>query len=102
MTFREQTRWCWIWALALTLLLVLFFAGAELMPHHLAHMFEILTWLIGFELLLFVGLGGLLRPAMKWVYHRLCDESSLWRGLATLPGLRLWFWLTAKGADRDA
>jgi hypothetical protein len=102
MTFREQTYWCWTWSVALLLLLILFFAGAELMPHHLAHMFEILTWLIGFELALFLGLGGMLRPAMKWLYHQVFHQIALGRRFASLPGLRSWFWLTATGRDLDA
>lgn len=102
MTFAQQTRWCWTWSTALTALLLVFFAAAEIVPHRLAHMFEILTWLIAFELVLILAVGGIFRPFTRRIYLMLLARMALSRRLAGTLFLRHWLWVTPQGWDRDA
>ncbi len=102
MSFSKQTRWCWLWGLAMVPVLVMLVGGAALVAHHLAHMLQLLTLLILLEMLIFIGIGGMLRPASKVLYHRVLERSAPIRRLAGRPGLRHWFWLTPQGFDRDA
>jgi hypothetical protein len=102
MSFREQTRWCWMWGLIMLPLLGVMYGGAAVMPHRLAHLFELLMWLVLFEIGLFLSIGGVIRPASKFLYHAICEGAAPLRSLATLPLLREWFWLTPEGKNRDA
>jgi hypothetical protein len=102
MTFQKQTRWCWTWSAALTVLLLIFFAAAEIVPHRLAHMFEILTWLIAFELVLILFVGGIFRPLTRKIYLMGLAPMSPFRAIAGTFLLRHWLWVTPQGRDRDA
>jgi hypothetical protein len=82
--------------------LVLMTGAAAVMAHHLVHLLAILSYLIMLEMVIFIGIGGLLRPGSKMLYHAVLEHKPLFRRLAALPVLRLWFWLTPEGRTRDA
>jgi hypothetical protein len=102
MSFDQQTRWCWLWGLAMVPVLVIMGGGAAVISHNLVHMLEILSYLIMFEMAIFIGIGGVLRPASKMLYHAVFERVALFRWMAALPPLRLWFWLTPEGRRRNA
>lgn len=102
MTFNKQTQWCWLWGLAMVPVLIVMAGAAAVIAHHLVHMLELLTMLIALEMSIFIGIGGIVRPASKSLYHGAFAGSAIFRRLAALPILRLWFWVTPEGLDRDA
>lgn len=102
MTFREQTKWCWLWGLVMVPVVAVLLGVAVMTPHRLAHLLHLLTLLVAFEMVLFVGIGGILRPLCKRLYHSGLEGISACRRIAGLFGLRHWLWVTKKGRDRDA
>lgn len=83
-------------------ILVVLIGAAAVIAHHLAHMLELLTWLIMAEMAIFVGIGGVLRPITKMVYHGAFEGLTVCRRIAGVYGLRHWLWVTKQGRDRDA
>jgi hypothetical protein len=102
MSFNKQTQWCWLWGLAMVPVLVIMGGGAAVIAHHLVHMLEIISYLIMLEMAIFIGIGGMIRPLTKQLYHSAFERVALLRRLAGLPVLRHWFWLTPQGRNRDA
>ena len=102
MTFSEQTKWCWLWGAVMLPIVAVLLGMAAMTPHRLAHLLQLLTLLIALEMAIFIGIGGILRPLSKRLYHSGLEGISVCRSIAGSFGLRHWLWLTREGRDRDA
>lgn len=114
MTFRQQIRRTWaagLLAVALSAGLLLWIAGLGSLAGDMAPPVAFAAWLLLTAGLAVIAFGGIMRPAHRWIWHRVSRKSTLALRGQTLHGRittgpfagfwRLWLHIDRTGKDKD-